>query len=503
MANTADILGLGMQQTLSPTTDWFLPQVSESWKDIATQGTRVAQLDNLGKDWKVIWPFQCGMAGAIEPSTLTGPAIATDPTTPNPVDLNVLQDYETWPGITESVLPAVNIKTITLKRIKGNLYFPSEVMQLAQLKAWKMASDIFSGYLKGFARNIAFMMCNYWFAQPGNGIINALGSFTTGGAAAGTYTGTTGLDVTLDVAGTSNAVPNSFAKWSSGMRVDIFNHNGTTRLNSGPVFVSKVKGLNRTATYPGHVTLYCPNGSFTVANTTLYHIVPRNSGRETSGANYLPTRLEDFFASSGAPTSIFGLNTTSYPELQQVVVTTSMAATESRLQQYLAEREMYVGNTDMGSQPDTWLMSPGIMARFFMDYEIVKHSNAGAAVDLSGGVKKEITYTLFGRDYTFRSERWVPQKHAYLLQMKNNWQVVRPPRSKGTSTSPGFDQGLEFLASLDGSSGIFLHANAVGGSTAGAFTSMLHCPCRMIYDVIPEKFGGWFKFTNLTESYAS
>jgi hypothetical protein len=496
----ADMLGSAIQQTLGPMRDYFLPKVSPTWSEIQTQNTKVARIDDVGLNWIIQWPFMIGLAGSVQPAPMTAPLIATDPSTPAPPDFQLPQDQESWPGLAESPYPGLWTQKITLKRIKADCHFPREFIRLASLNAYR-AIDPMDAIIKGWARNIARSMCMYWFSQTGNSLVNAIGSFTAA-VGVGLTIDSTGLAITLDTAGTSNAVPNSFAKLASGMAVDIFLQNANVRLNAAPVFIGKPKGLNRTATYPGHCTLYCFGASITLTDTYVYHIVPRGSGRE-SGTSYLPTPLEAMFASSGAPTNLFNINTTLFPHLQSVVSTTAIVATEASIQKCLAEQEMYATDLDDDMRPDTFLMTPGIMARYFQNYELWKVGNAGQTFDVSGGVANKITYQLYGRTYNFVSERWLPQKHMYLIKLKNNWQVVRPPRMKGTKSSPGFDQGLEFLAPLWGHPSIFIHAYQTGGGSAGAFTGWGHCPAEMIYEVIPEKFGGWFKWTAVTESYNS
>ncbi len=485
-----------MQAVIRPLVDHYLPKADPTWEEVAKQGSRSAYLDSIGKDWKVIWPFEIGQAGSAQFAPIAGPDIATDPATPAPPDFQVYQDTETWPGIQESTVPAFNQKEITLKRMKADVHIPMQIARIARLKP-ACVGDPMAGIMRGWAKRIAKLMTQAWYAQTGNSLVNSIGSFT----AAGQTLSGTATDIVLDVAGTSNAVPNSFAKWSPGDSVDLYQYNSNTRLNSVPVFIGKVLGYNRTATYPGGISLYSPFANITLPSAVV-HICLRGSGRE-SATSYLPTPLDSLFKTTTG--TIFGINVALYPQFQSIVETTAMVPTEVNFTKYFAEQEMYHSDLDDDSLPDTCLMTPGVMSRFFQDAQAshLRIVDNGQALDMSGGVKSKITYTLFDREYTFRKCRWLPQKHTMFLKLKNNWEIVRPPRHPNSKSGPGFDQSLEFLAPVWGHPSIFLPAYQTGGGTAGAFTNMGHAPAEMIYEVLPKAFGGWFKFTNLTEAYIS
>ncbi len=497
------------QALFRPLVDHFLPQISPTWKDIQTQGGRSAfpEVNGIGLDWKVIWPFEIGMAGAAEFAPIAGPDIATNPATPAPPDFGALLDTETWPGMLESTIPTFFQKTITLKRIKGNVHIPFQLMQLAQIKP-AMVADPVEGIIRGWGRRLSHTMCAGFFAQADNlGTPKnvCLGSFTavTGD---GLTINTTGIPVHLDPAGTTYGVANSIARFGPGMRVDVYLQGSDTRLNTLPVFVGKCRGYNRTATYAGHITLYSPYGNAcTLTNGYVYHLTLRNCGKEAATTtSYLPTCLKDLIKTTSG--TIFGINVASYPQFQSVSSSTAMVPTEVNISKYLAEQEQFASDlNDESMKPDTFLMTPGVMARFFQDAQAshLRIVNSGQALDMSGGVKAEINYTLFDREYTFKSERWLPQKYGLICKMKNNWQVVRPPRIPKAGSNPAIDPGFEFLAPLWGNNSIFMHAPQVGGGTSAAFTGMGQAPCQMIYEVLPKSFGGWFEFTNLTEAYIS
>jgi hypothetical protein len=502
MSTVTDLMDHLIPQVFTPKVNFLLPKVCPTFAEVMRQGTKSANLaDDIGLDWKIIWSFILGESGAAEFASVAGPTVGgTAPSTPP--DFQYWQNVETWPGLLESTAPATFQKNITLKRLKLNFFVPHQLAQLAELK--RSIASLIDPIVTGTARRAARLMANAWLAKSGNSVYNTIASFVA--TATETLTGNSSQTVTLTSTQTGH-VPSSLQSLSPGTSVDVFAHNNNTRLNTAACFIGAPTGLGHAAGSQGTFKIYCPQGSLSLTNTSVYHITPRNSGRESSGATNLPTTLRETFLSSG---SVFGINVATYPMFQSIIHSAALVPNEANLSKFLADIEQFVIDYGEDMSNDTFIMTPGIYSKWLQDWIQVPNSFPGATADRGRrtpdspqlGMRGMPTYSLYGKDYGFRTEKWFPQNNMCLTRMQDNWQVIRPPRVPGSKGHPAFDYGFQFLAGVwSRNNDIFINHRQVGGGNAGAFTNFGEAPAELIYEILPKKLGGGVWFTNVSEAY--
>lgn len=513
MANITQSLSQIIQQVFVPKIDYFRCNDSWLWQNIKGSMRKV-NMDHIGQNWQVVWPFRLGLGGAVDWAQIGGPDMATTPgsltttvgseayTANTPPGFQQYSGLETWPGIDETTVPAFVQRILTLKKMKVDFHVPIQIIRAAQLGA--SIGDQMEFTVDSVAENVAHnqMLGFLGQSQTVSSVVyrGQIGSFATG--ATPTLDASTPLTVNLD-SGTA------IQRFQSGLRVDIYKTGTTTRLNdAGPVFIDKPDPFKDAGSaLQGEVTLYVTNSASYVFENATYMIVLRNSGRHLT-QNNIPTSLDDLLVASG---SIYGVPLASYPILKSYVPTgVSGALSEPKLLKWVARYQHARGKLH---QFDTLVGSEGLFAGFFQDMltlpttsgtsygSAIRYDRNGTIMKVTGGVAEAVTFNLYGRTYNLVADSFVTAGTLYGVKLRDgNFQIVRPPRIPGTGSQGGFDGALEFLAPLFGGRGIFLPFNAVGGGSGGAFTNFLHAPAEMPYEIIPESIPG-MKVSGLDEFY--
>lgn len=492
MATVSDSLQKVIQEVFVPKVDAFKNELSPTHQMIK-RSAKEPYRDKIGRDWKVVWPFRLGLAGAVEFSSVAGPNIATDPSTPAPPGFQLYQDLETWPGIDETTVPGFAQRTITLKKMKIQMLFPLQIARAGQLEA--NVADQVEHTIEGTAQNVAMQECGAWWSKSqSTGSLTGIVATVLGSATTISSAGTT---LTVDgTALTSGEVGSSIRRIEAGARYDLYRKSDAVKMNIAPVFADVVDGND--ASTEGTIKLYTYGPAITIAAVD-YVLIPRNS------SGVVPTSLEDTIKSSG---SIFGVPIASYPHIKSVIRDVNGAIDENTLLKYTAKYNHSKGGM---FAMDSLVAGEGVWSKLYSHFMFtapstnvpnIRFERNGSMVKLDNmGIAEEVSFMLFGRKLRCIVDSWAPAKTMYGLKLNNNWQVVRPPRVPGTGTHPAFDSAVEFVAlwATQGRS-IFLPFYQVGGGNAGAFTNMQQAPAEMWYEYLCQTPCG-MKLTRLTENF--
>jgi hypothetical protein len=477
VTNVTDMLSDITAQTLQPTIDRIMIEVSNLLGYMTKSSKGVWQNPDIGRDWKVTRSFEVGLGGSIEPAGIDGPSVYD---TSDPGLFNVYNQVETWPGLGESTSPAYITREIALKRQKINMHIPHLVLKLAGLRAH--IGQHMEATIRATAKQVAHFRANAFISA---GSRSQIGEFKSGGA---DTISPSGLQVTL-----ADGFPAN--RFANGQRVDIFPQDDDTRVNSEPVFIGRIDPFGTSASpienSGGTMYLYTVSGSYDLGAATDYDIVPRNSGRELlagagSASARMPATLLSHFIDTG---TIHGIDVTKLTELKSMVRDLSGAVlTGNRLLKllghYLQARPGMNGVDGLWAQIGVWNAYFNTLgAEFTIE-------RGGQVVEVNDGFAKNAGYSIGGMKIPFMTDSWLPEGKVVGMKTRNNWTLLTPPRYKGSSSQAMFDGGVEFLWPMFGGKGIFAPYRKTGGPDAGAFTDFVEAPGEIWYEIVPEKIGG-------------
>jgi hypothetical protein len=448
--------------------------------------------DELGRDWSFIKTWELGVAGAISFAKMAGPDMAD---VGSAVSYRAYSGVQTYPGMGRSVFPNTLRRTITLKKVVGNMYIPSTILRAQQLS--KNFQDYLNSTIRGTAKNLSAVIVNAFFAQRDatlayKGVIGTITSHAT--------------DTTVDSAGMAVTLKagSSIRRFLglSGMQYDLFPVNSDTRKNTEPIFIDVIDGVGTQAspiTTGGTMKLFHIGAASTTLSTgTDYHLVLRDSGRELAGgsSDYLaPTPLDDIMVDTGNIAD-WGVSVDDYPLLKTTKRDVSGVLTDAYLLGLVSHIEDTFGPENM---PDSIWARKAVWASYWneKDGQFVINRN-GALLDVKDGIAAGSSYSLEGTNLTYMSDSFLPEGTAYGLKMGGkNWNRISPPRIPGTMSSAPFLGGVEFIGPyLFDTNDIFIPYAKVGGADAGAATDVRQAPFEYSYEVIPEQMMGSFRLAN-------
>lgn len=504
MASIADMTANTVAQLLVPKVDHQLHKLSDFWSRHLIPGQSESASRVIGKGWKVVWNFATGMAGAAEFSGQAGPEIATTPGTllPTPPSFQMYDQIETWQGIQEVTAVGTVQQELQLKKIKVNMLMPTQLYELEELDA--QTASMIRLNMDGFSKRVADLMCNSWWSEVDStsGLKCIVGKITTAGSG----------DVTIDSGGTgaitlaaasSGALGTSIRRWHPSQAVDIWTAaSPAVKVNTqGPVFVDVVDGFGTgTTDYTdeGTIKLYAFNGaSYVLTVSTSYFVTPRNS-------NSTPVAMQQLLINSGAlpyGPSGTGLDVGVFTDLKSLVRGVSGPLTETVLLKYLSRYHHVKGHFN---RINTLMSTEGVWASFFHDMLVMgasspaRYERNGQALSVKGGVADNPSYQLFGQNFEFMTEGYMPAGSLYGVDTTDgNYKLVRPNPLRKIGKHPMFP-GIQFLAQMFGFDSLMMPYNQVGGALGGAFTNMMQMPGQMPYEIMVERPGG-IRLYGLTE----
>lgn len=466
----------------------------------------------MGRNWEVRKVIELGNAGAGEYDDINGNNILSDSAELTSVDNFTLYGesaVSVWPGMNESPAPAYAEMDVKLKRYKGNLFIPTELIRIAELGA-SIGSQL-RATIRGNARNVDTALCNsFWTEKDSSTSIRYVASITVGG---GGYT--------IVASGAGNVVAlngGQIRRLYNGFRCDIYSTAGVRQNAAGQaVFVDNVNPLKDEITLKVRV-----GAAVALTGAATYWIVPRKSNPSGSAGPTLgASGLPDFIKASGTIGS--GTNTialTRVPELRSYIASLSSAAlTRTKLAQYLARI-----TTALGQQwgVDTLVAPSGVWVAYFEStydgggtpdstatvYRLGK--NGDAPLNIRDGYNtQDMSYAFDGRTYKFRVSPWAHRNNIWGLKTgERNFKLLVPPRLAGSQS--GLEGSQTLAAGLVEFTGpvLFPGLNAkmfgVFSPTApvAAPTNFLQMPYDFPHEIWPDKIPG-LQLTSVADSMAA
>lgn len=476
MANLADAMEKYVREELSPTIRDATWEVAPSFKNILSTSIGVER-SGLGRDWKAKHIFLTSLAGAIKAegdSAIEGDTLAYGTGAGEPGV--VYAQSATWPGIGSSVAPGYTQKELQLKRWKGNMFVPHDLLRADQMSASLLSA--LTNTVKQTARNVAYQRASNFFAVNS---YKALGVVSSASISNGTAT------IVLD--STSR-----IRKFQPGMLVDIIDYNGGAydqKCNNASYPVMIVKSVDPTAktvviehvSSSGTSFAYNPAASDLIVLKDSFTIAGTPYGHGPKGPAY-------WLVASG---TVYGMNLAHYPQFKSVVSAVSATLTDTVLRNKLGA---FYDTHPMEQWPDTILTTSGVIADYVGEIDDLRRFQVqGTAAKVRGGFGGGIGFEYDGRFTPFTPETLMPSGYAWIMKMggKNIKRYV-PPSLPGASGDKAFPGDVEFVAPLGGSKGIWMHTY----DTDSNLTPYLQAPYEIIEEYCPEVLPG-IVLTGLTE----
>jgi len=477
VANLADSIEKIVREELSPGIQDALVELDPLFADIK-QNTRSASQSEIGRDWKAIMTFITSLAGslraeadtAIEGDDLSYGTGAGEPAV-------IYSPSVTWPSIAESPAPGYVQRTIQLKRWKGNMFVPHDILRADRLTA-SIGSQV-AATIKQTARMVAHHKANLFMASNATtrplGVISAV---ITNGT-------TSQADAVVSL---KTSTP--LRRLQPGMVVDVHDaSNSWVQLNDQTA-AENVVIVKAVDPVTGYVTLThtISTGRWAANLAEDDVIVLRKSFDASGGLGYGPKGPMYWMVNSG---SVYGLNTAYYPQFKSLIQAVSGTLTNEVLRKYIGT---YMNARSVGWWPDTLLTTSGVLSDYVGETDDIQRFQVqGAPVNVRGGFAAGTTFTYDGRTFPIRTSALMPGGELWGLRLKGNITRYTPPKLPGAGSSGEFDGDIEFVAPLGGLKGIWKHT-----TVNDALSPYVEAPFECIEEYAPEIIPG-IRLTGLTE----
>lgn len=445
--------------------------------------------EGLGRGWKKIQVFKTGLAGAASWRSVTGPTSPSN-TTAATQQFMLLGTPQTFPGLTESTVPAYVQANATLKEMYGIFHMPIEIMRADQTPT-NIGNQV-EAIIEGAARRASLREILAFWAE------------SNGAYFAGTKSGTTTIQSDGTIASSDGEIDSSdgltryhLLRFQEGECFDIFESNGGTwsKLTSdGPVFVQQTDDLGVTM----RLAAFHGGTDITLTDTRSFELHPYNSSSTSGGAQPTtnqPSALASWIKSSG---TVFGLALADYPFFKSLVK--ALSGGETTLSEAVLNR--YVGGL-LTAKPtkgriDKLITTPGVKSKYVNNIDFVGRRDRWAVpVKLNEGYSKEWDYQRDGYELMVETSAFCPKGTLYGLRTRDgNLQKITPPSPPGVGKHSAFGSYVDFIAKISGPS-IFTMTRPSGNSS-----DYLEAPFKRWVEFMPQSIPG-LKLTSLDEDIAT
>jgi hypothetical protein len=470
MTNLADSIELIVKEEISPGIRDSLNGLDPVFREITDSSMGVTR-EGVGRDYKVKHTFVTSLAGgirALADTNMEGDTLALGGTSGTSAVTSYAQNTTPgFPGINESPGPGYVQRTLQLKRWRGNLFMPMDLLRADALDA-SIGSAV-ALTIKQTAKNIAVRKALKFFDSTALMTLGTLGTVASGGA--------TTVAVVAAIAGMK---PRSIYP---GMAVNVYASNAASRCDTGVVGIVQAveyTGLNAGA---GNITIAPVGGSWAsqVASTDV--VVPYGSTNAIT-ASYGPSGPVDWMKTTG---TIFGIATANFPQFRSYGQAMGASLTGELMRRLIGP---YLVQFDESQMPDTILTTPGAVADYVgeMDgkWQINMTGGSGNVIDnYKTGYKGVTAVVLDGVTLDLRSSAYMTKSAGWVMKLKNNIKRYVPPGLPGAASDGRFGGDVEFIAPLGGLKGIWMHA-----TSSDSVTGMIQAPFEIVEEYAPESVRG-------------
>jgi hypothetical protein len=516
-----------IQEVLNKNITVFLSAIDPIWRDTIATSQGVGPASDIGRDLLVIKTFLGSFTGVLEQGDLRGdPDLYGDLTRHLGQQVHEQQINQSYPD------PTTGPNATPYQLAFGMRSMPANIMLTLGEKTAE-ATPAFIGQvlapkMMGFARMMSHTLCNYFYLSQNDDY--RLCSITNVSATA---------TVTI---GAVNAYRFSFepnnnacARFARGQRIDIYDSNGTNRINDDQaaaadqgvatrqqLIVESVAPLKNVVTCisrgvptavgdwedsptNGQLVMYANSkaGATAMAQSSgnFTGIAGINSWLKPGDANGATNNNQNTLLGTAEAHASKFINVNLNPEFMSFLKAVNGVLTEHKLRQYLAR--VHAAWEPHGHVLDCLIASDGV----WLAYESQKigqyrldRTNRTSSL-MNEGSQKGFKLTFDGRTYTGYTSHVVESQTLYGLKKGGgNWKRYVPPSPAGVSNMPEADQYVPFefvgAAITGGSSNQLPIYDSSGNITLVTEGSQL--PGRIRMQLAPDN-PAMMKLTGLTE----
>jgi hypothetical protein len=443
-------------QDITPGIDTALIELDPTFAEVIQDKISAYRDGHMGRAWQVKHVFSTGVAGTIKAeANMNGDNLGYAGDVANIWGNAGVTNLSTWQNISEGVSPGFTTRTVTLKRWKGNIFLPLDVLRSDALDA--SVGSVVAETIKGTAQNIGHAKANMFFAPEGThkyygkvGVLDADGDVDD-------------TDATITLAADSR-----IRRFQPGMLVEVLDATDTySSINSATdprVIVTYVDPINSQIKL-SHVGQGTEYWEALIAAGDI--IVLYNSHSETATGGYGPSGLETWIQLKTA-TDVFGLDFTKFPQFGSDIndAGSTPSLTDELLRKYVGR---FLDSHSRSQWPDTLLTTSGVLADYISSTDSLKtyEVQGRKSIAMKGGFSKGTGFEYNGHVLLFQSGPLIPGGTLYGLKLQNNIVRYTPPQLPGAGSMDQFRNGsVEFVGPVLGSKGIWL-------------------PCRVDDDIAP------------------
>lgn len=446
---------------------------------------RVTDGSGIGIDWKVKHPLTLGVAGDVQASDIE----SSDALQPNTNKGWVPKSVDTYSTLDEMSLVGFDNLTLTLIKMKGNFFLPTELLKANGLPA--IVVNTVAQNIKGVVQNLGLEEVKSFYTSS---------ETTQQIAAVSTVSFTGGSPVAKSMA-TIVITGGRIQNFRTNMFVDIYDSTGATKRNTGVrlmvTYVDRVKKTIKVADPTGLNALDALAGG-AIATTDLI-VRNKSYGKGLMG-------LDSWTKASG---TIMGVSLDAIPDLKSFIAAVSGILTESVLNNAIGDYceaygpKMLAGVTTHGAlnkhRDDlvTFNTSQGMMQiqRQGAPLDRVTGFNAG---DNTGGYG--IVHHYGGMTVPIYASAHQISGQLNIMQVgEGNIKRYSPARVRGMGSHEAFGSDVEFALAYENGGNIFGNVPVtVPGTSQIAASNMYWAPFYWYVNRMALNPQG-IKLTGLTE----
>ncbi len=496
-----------IEEVINKNIEMFMPSIDPVYRDMIASSQGVIGPEQLGRDMRIIRVYMGSMAGVIDEGAANYQDVTLygDQTTQFGAKLHEQNLTQTWPNPLDGANASPYELFIPMRSMMTTLMHTLGEKQAEATPAF--IGQVIEPKLRGFARNIAQTLCNYWYVSQNSSYrLCTITSVSTSGA-------------TVTFSPNNQAVD----RFAVGQRVDIYAAAGTVRANDTEavganqdrttrikLYVSKVSELNNLVELTASTAVAAWGGQASVANGDL--VVMANTGagasptfkgiagirswmkfRDGSGSSNTNTNTLLGGEAEGS-NNVGKINVNIHPEFESALFNTTGPLTEHYLRKVL--RRWHTAKNKYGQYIDTLIASDGV----WLAYEGTKigrqwEDRTGRLSNINNeGSAEGFKFHFDGRTYEGHTSTYIESQTLYGIRKGgNNWKKVIPPDPKGTRNfdqSPSFAPFRFVAPALYGTDSVSLPIFASSSGDAGSInlpTEGSQLPGMIRLQIVPDQ----------------
>lgn len=446
----------------------------------------MASPDGIGQSWVVKQPLTTGLAGGIE----VGDIEDTNALQPNTGVSWVQRNMDLWPGIDQMSLAGFRYFTVTLKMVKGNFYFPLQLLKAQRLPAI-LTNTLMLNIDKVIENDALEEVKSFYTADSATQqIAKVSGSPTFAG---GTPVAKSMAVITI----TAGRIRN----FRQGMFIDAYSTGGVKRNQGVNLMVVAVSNKSKT------ITVADPLGLAELDNLAGGAIASTDVLVRANSYGHGVNGLDSWTKATG---SIQNVSISEVPDLASYITSTGGILTELFLDTLIGDFIEGYDDQDLAGVTTHGVLRAhrADLVTFNTSQGMMQIQRQGAPLDRVTGFSEQPGTGGYGIVHhygsmtvpIYASSLQIPQQLNLCNVSPGNFRRYVPPRASGMGSHSSFGSEVEFTMNFDGSGNIWRNISGTSpGATITKASNLFEAPYfRFVNRMCLDPRGA--KATGLTES---